>query len=187
MIPIYEQGTGRGIGHNLESFSRRFAQLCEQHLREKRAKAFAFIFYDFTDSELRKILKDQGVFARLDRLAGNQLSVFYLHSGSRKTVTRFNDEFFAKLGIKGEVMLPCVVFFKFSDGNIHDIRIAQLENANLLHGFHELYGAIERYLGDKLTDEVARPKYVRWIKSTGKFIAAEAFRALLDQSLPRLI
>ena len=40
--------------------------------REKRAKAFAFIFYDFTDSDLQKILKDQGVFARLDRLAGNQ-------------------------------------------------------------------------------------------------------------------
>jgi len=49
MIPIYEQGSGNGIGHGLDSFLNRFDCICSGHRKEGRAKAFAFIFYDFTD------------------------------------------------------------------------------------------------------------------------------------------
>ena len=46
MIPIYEGSSGRGVGHTFSSFRRRFDQICQEHLAEKRAQAFAFIFYD---------------------------------------------------------------------------------------------------------------------------------------------
>src|SRR4051794_23909088 len=98
MIPIFEQGDGKGIGHGLDSFLVRFDAICREQLANDRAKAFAFIFYDF-ESDLRKLLKDQGVFAQLDRLAGGNLSVFYLHSGRRGTTDQFNATFLSKLGI----------------------------------------------------------------------------------------
>jgi hypothetical protein len=44
MIPIYEQGSGNGIGHGLDSFLNLFDCICSEHRKEGRAKAFAFIF-----------------------------------------------------------------------------------------------------------------------------------------------
>ena len=66
-------------------------------LRSKRAKAFAFIFFNFDDKDLRKILMDQGAFAQLDRLSRNTLSVFYLHSANKDRIAYFNSHFLSKL------------------------------------------------------------------------------------------
>jgi hypothetical protein len=98
MIPIFEQGEGKGIGQGPDSFLLRFDAICREHLASKRAKAFAFILYDF-ESDLHRILKDQGIFAQLDRLAGANLGVFYLHSARRGTTDQFNATFLSKLGI----------------------------------------------------------------------------------------
>jgi hypothetical protein len=153
MIPIYEQGTGHGIGHCLNSFLARFELLCQEHLREGRARAFAFVFYDFCDEEFRRILRDQGVFTQLDRLSGTNLSLFYLHAGGgRTTVDRFNGKFLERLGVDSDVQLPCVVFFHVKEDKIEDISIAQLESTNLIHGFHELYSVIERYINGNLDE-----------------------------------
>jgi hypothetical protein len=62
MIPIYEQGKGNGIGLSTSSFSERFEKLCAEHLQTKRAKAFAFIFYDFEDVDLRRVCKARPAF-----------------------------------------------------------------------------------------------------------------------------
>jgi hypothetical protein len=124
MIPIYEQGSGNGIGHGLQSFLRRFDEICAEHLAKGRAKSFAFIFYDFTDQAIRKVLKNQGVFAQLDRLSGKELSVFYLHAGTKAAVEAFNAHFFGALGIEGQATLPCAVFFRVQKGAIEDVEIA---------------------------------------------------------------
>lgn len=187
MIPIFEQGSGKGIGHSAASFTKRFEELCHQHLREGRARAFAFIFYDFGDAAFRAVLKDQGVFAELDRLSGKDLSVFHLHSARRKAVERFNSTFLEKLGIAGDVRLPCLVFFRVQDDGIHDIAVAQLESADLIHGFHELYGHIERYIRDDLGTQPKESRYVRWLKSSAKFVSIEAFRAWLKIALQGLM
>src|SRR6266404_7054130 len=112
MIPIYEQGTGNGIGHNLESFQRRFDQICDEHLAKGRTSSFAFIFYNFTNNEFRQILKDEGAFAKLDRLSGTELSLFYLHTGRKSALDSFNTHFLSALGVKDQASLPCVVFFR---------------------------------------------------------------------------
>ena len=181
MIPIYEQGSGNGIGHGLQSFLARFDEICSRHLAEGRARAFAFIFYDFTDSAFRNILKDQGVFARLDRLSGSQLSVFYLHAGTRASVEAFNAHFFSALGVEEKATPPCVVFFRFHDGAIGDIEIAQLESTDLIHGFSELYSAIEKYLSAEPAKPVKPSRAVRWLGGSAKFLSVEAFRAALKR------
>ena len=179
MIPIFEQGPGKGIGHNVDTFRQRFSTICREHLETGRAKAFAFIFYDFTDGQIRQVLKDQGVFVQLDRLAGDKLSIFFLHSDSRRTVTAFNQEFLSHLGITETVRFPAVVFFKLREDQLTDIVVAELNSSDLIHGFKELYDTIERYVDDQLSSS-GESRSVRWIKSSLKFITGEALQALFD-------
>jgi hypothetical protein len=183
MIPIYEQGTGNGIGHNLGSFQARFDQICAEHLERGRARSFAFIFYDFTDRELRQILEDRGAFVKLDRLAGSELSLFYLHAGRRAAVDSFNQYFLSALGIKDRVSLPCVVFFRVKESNIIDIEIAQLDSADLIHGFHELYAAIESYLRAQSGVPTSGSRAIRWIRGGAKLVSIEGFRAAITRVL----
>jgi hypothetical protein len=162
MNPIFEQGKGNSIGHGFNSFSQRFDAICQEHLEARRARAFAFIFYDFKDAALRRMLKDQGVFAKLDRLSGTELSTFYLHTGTRSAVKTFNQQFLSALGVADEAELPCVIFFKFSEDHIEDIEIVQLDSANLIHGFHELYSAIDRYLASSANVRVNSSQVAQW-------------------------
>lgn len=187
MIPIYEQGTGNGIGHNLESFQRRFDEICAEHLAEGRASSFAFIFYNFTDNEFRRILKDEGVFAKLDRLSGTELSLFYLHTGRKSSVDFFNRHFLSALGVRDRAALPCVVFFRVKENEVIDVEIAELESANLIHGFHELYVAVQGYLELTSAAPSSGSRAMRWIKGSAKFISVEVFRAALKHALGHIL
>ncbi len=120
MIPIFEQGDSQGIGHSFDSFIRRFSEICKNHIESKRAHAFAFIFYDFTDRNLKDVLKSKGGFARLDRLSGRKLYVFYLHSKNQRLNRHFNETFKYVFEIEDNVSLPFVLFLKF-DGEIAEI------------------------------------------------------------------
>jgi len=51
MFPIYEQGDGHGIGMGLQDFPWRFEEILASHAVDRRATAFAFIFYDFKDDQ----------------------------------------------------------------------------------------------------------------------------------------
>jgi len=181
--PINEQGNGRGIGYNLNSFLNRFDAICREHVEQKRAKAFAFIFYDFQNQDVRRILKDQGAFARLDRLAGKSLSIFYLHTGSKKAVNKFNTEFLSKLELIDRPGPPCVVFFKLEKDGIGNVAVAQLDSADLLHGFDELYGAIGRYIETDLNGVAIGLRSLKWFRSGCGFVALEVFRAALKKAL----
>lgn len=171
MIPIYEQGGGRGIGHGSDGFLRRFRQILQEHVDAERAKAFAFLFYDFNDHIFKKVLKDQGVFVELDRLSGNNLSLFYLHAGGRKVVNDFNKTFLSKLGIDKQVNLPCVVFFKFNKGKIENVFAVQLENTNLIHGFKELYDVIQRYIDGSIDEDGFVAHHLKILRGSLKSIA----------------
>lgn len=185
MIPIYEQGSGNGIGHSQSSFMARFDEICKEHLEEGRAKAFAFIFYQFNDAPLKQILRDQGVFAKLDRLSGRDLSVFYLHTGSRHAVEAFNDFFLRELDINERATLPCVVFFRVKNDQIHDVEIAQLDSADLIHGFDELFREIERYKQNQKPLK-AGARWLKWAKGGGKVIGLELFRAAIKEALEQI-
>lgn len=187
MVPIYEQGHGKGIGYGLDSFLERFDAICREHVEGKRAKAFAFIFYDFQDQALRRILKDQGVFAQLDRLAGASLSIFYLNTTARReTVMQFNNNFLSKLHVE-DATPPCVVFFRLEPNGISEIAVAQLDSADLLHGLHELYTIIQRYVEADANNAGDGLRSLKWLKAGGRLVAVEAFREVLKKGLDLLI
>lgn len=179
MIPIFEQGSGKGIGHGGDSFLRRFHEIAVEHIESGRAKSLAFIFYDFHDRDFKSILRDQGVFAQLDRLSGRDLSVFYLHSGSDRLLREFNATLMGTLGVEEQAQTPCVVFCKTSENGFTDVSVANLDSADLIHGFHELYGVIESYLAG--ADKVAVPRYISWAKGSLRFVSLEAIRALVRE------
>lgn len=186
MIPIFEQGSGKGIGHTFETFIQSFDLICAKHNKQGKGRSFAFIFYDFKNHELRELLKDQGVFAQLDRLSGSQLSLFYLHGGSPKVVARFNQHFLASLGINGQAKLPCVVFFRVKNDQIEGVEIVQLDSADLIHGFKELYDIIEQYLATDTILSKQDSQALVWLKGSVKFISIEIFRAALKKTFESL-
>ncbi len=186
MNPIFKQGSGKGIGNSILEFHERFDELCHEHLQLKRAKAFALIFYNFGDRDLQKILENQGAFAKLDRLSGQNLTIFYLDSASKELATYFNSHFLSKLGVAGETAPPCIVFFKLSGDKIGDVATVRLDNANLLHGVHELCSVVDSYLKAQTNEFRTQAKYLRWIKGGVKFIGIEAFRSALRKALEHL-
>lgn len=186
MFPIYEQGKGRGKGLGLETFLTRFDQICAKHVREHRAKAFAFIFYDSQDAALKRILKDEGVFTKLDRLVGTELSVFFLYASStERELWGFNRMFLSKLGLDDVARPPCVVFFDFNDGTIQDVTVAELEHANIVHGFHELYEVLQRYIVDRNAPSASGGS-LKWMRGAAKFIGLEVFRAALAKGAEKV-
>jgi len=184
MFPIYEQKDGNGIGHHAESFITHFKRICAESAANNGTKAFAFILYNFEDHNLKTILKDHGVFTKLDRLSGKDLSLFYLHSGIRRTVINFNTELLSKLGVEEECRLPCVLFFKLEKEKIVNIEIAQLNCDDLIHSFQELYSVIEKYIAracnsdDDSSD--GGSNFIQIFKSYAKTVSVEAVTEALQ-------
>jgi hypothetical protein len=185
MIPIFEQGGGRGIGMQVEDFQRRFEDLCRQLVRDGRARAFAFIFYDFTAQALRKILKDQGVFAQLDRLAGRELSIFYLHARTDRAIEAFNKTFLERLGVAEDCSLPCVVFFRVSSDQITDISVVQLNSSSDIHGFHELHSVLDTFLKGESYKRTSPA--ITWTKGKIDKIGTDLFVSLLKKGLEQIL
>jgi len=183
MYPVFEQASGRGVGHGLESFVERFDAICNERATKGRAKAFAFIFYDFRDDATKRILKDQGVFAQLDRLSRSVLSIFYLHGGSQESIQRFNDKFIGALNLKAVVKPPCVVFFKLGANGAEEVSAVQLENQSLIHGFKELHDVINSYIAGSAVEKVEGSRSLEWVRGATKFVSLEALRAALKAAL----
>lgn len=146
MTPIYEQGKGNGIGHSFDTFLRRFIEICEEHLENARAKSFAFILYDFNDDVTKNVLRNQGGFARLDRISGRDLSIFYIHSDNKELIKSFNSIFLSAFQIKEKSELPFVLFFNVKDREVLEVEIVELEQSNILFAFEELYKIIENHI-----------------------------------------
>jgi hypothetical protein len=88
---------------------------------------------------------------------------------------------FSALGIEDQATPPCVVFFRVKNGAVEDVEIAQLESADLVHGFHELYGAIQQYLSENPAASTEPSRAIRWLKGGTKFLSVEVFRAALNK------
>jgi hypothetical protein len=183
MNPIFEQRKGKGVGYSgISAFHARFEHLCEA----RPERAFAFIFYDFK-SDLKKVLKDQGVFAQLGRLSGDWLDIFYLHSCRSSRIERFDETILKTLGID-DASIPCIVFFRWKDGAFTDILVVPLESASLMHGFQELHAVIDAYKAKRKppTQENGALKYFRWIPGALRFVTQEAVKAALKGGMDHL-
>lgn len=153
MTPIFREGMGNGIGYSINDLHDRFQEVCLEHKANRRASAFALIFYKYRDTELQDILEDRGAFARLDRLSGNNLTVFFLDMESQEVTEYFNSRYLNLLGLAG-ARLPAVVFFRMRSDRISDVQLKQLNHhADLRHGFHELYSVIADYITSEIEDK----------------------------------
>lgn len=181
MVPIFTSSGGQSLGYDINSFIERFEDICQEHLKGGRAKAFAFLFYNFNDWELNKVIQDLGVFAKLDRLSGHDLSIFYLHSGNEQHFERFNRYFQVALGVRGAAT-PCMVFFKLEGDSLKDVEAVSLDNANLINGFHELYEVVDDYLKAEPPPK-KEFKALKHIKAAGKFLTVEGAKVFLKEGI----
>src|SRR6266700_2282085 len=142
MLPIFEPGRG-GLDH--QQFFERFKEICQEHMEEDRARAFAFIFYRFDDYDLQSILTNEEALATLNRVAANDITVFFLDSPSQAGLDFFNSTHAARLNVQGEATLPCIVFFKMKQGNVTDVMPRHLDKADIVNGLTELTEILNRY------------------------------------------
>ncbi|TWT95221.1 hypothetical protein Pla108_33640 [Botrimarina colliarenosi] len=186
MIPVHEQGDGCVFGHRINRFIRRFDEICAEFTEKERTGAFALFFYDSQNVGLRKILDDQDVFAQLELLADADLRLFYVHASKPKSIQRFNSDFLTSLGVEATAQLPCVVLFRCDGEAIHDIAIAQLDNANVVQGFTELPAAIADYKAKELDSSPTPAQHLKWIRATGESDTLEMVRGGLRRTLDQL-
>jgi hypothetical protein len=188
MIPIFEQGHGQGIGHSFDTFVNRFIEVCERKIREGNHHSFAFIFYDFNNNAIKDILRTQGGFTKLDRLASKNLSVFFLHSDNEETFRRFNDHFLDFFKLKGKHKIPFVLFFNLNDNNIQDIKVFELQQDNYLFAFNELYEIIEASINPKKDKNVnfSDNRFVKFTIYTAKILYTATLEYFLGKGYDRI-
>lgn len=179
---IYE--SGQNDGYVIDTFAERFGDILREHERDGRVKAFAFIFYDFEHEDLRRVLSDRGVFTRLDRLSGKEVSIFHLHAGggSPDDVNKFNRNVAELLGIR--LRTPSVVFFKLEAQAVGQVEVHELTSPTLILGFHELHDLVTRYLtGNREANEPQAGTWRRRFRGAAKFASSEAARDLIKLAL----
>jgi hypothetical protein len=109
-------------------FAKKFKAICEDHTKEQRVKAFAFIFYDAIHGTVRDALKQADGFKTLNEVSNTDLTLFYLHSdGVDKNCMAFNRQFIKELGVSRQVQPPCIVFFRVWMGNIEDVSFDNID------------------------------------------------------------
>jgi hypothetical protein len=173
MITIYEQGEGAGYGIGLDEFYKRVDTIYSEHLKQKRAHAFAFLLYDFENESIRKVLKNHGGVKELDHLAGKDISIFYLHSRRAESLKSFNEIIVKSLGFENEVLFPAVIFFRFENNEVADIKIMELIERDFLSAFKELYTAIENYIAND--KPIKSSKNINVLIATVKKVTLEQF------------
>ena len=176
-MPIFEPGRGR---LDRRQFFDRFTEICQEHMDDERARAFAFIFYNFDDEDMQSILADEQAVATLNRIAANDITIFYLDTPSQKGLEFFNSTYSGRLNIQGEATPPCIVFFKVKRGHVTNVIPRHLDNADLINGLAELSNILTRYKKRQLRDRVTfqelvttlREMFARFPKRRGRGLSA---------------
>lgn len=115
-----------------EQFVGTFESVCREHMREGRARAFAFVFYDMTHGVVREALRQAHGFQRLHEKTGNDVTLFYLHDCAMDAHWRkFNLEFMAALGVGNQTKTPCMIFFRVEDEDIEDVSIYAIDEKSI--------------------------------------------------------
>jgi hypothetical protein len=105
-----------------------FEKICQEHLREGRARAFAFVFYDMTNGVVRRALSQAHGFRLLHEKTGKDITLFYLHDRAVEAHWRsFNKTFMASLGVEEQAVPPCMVFFRVHGEQIEDVSIYTID------------------------------------------------------------
>ncbi|MFB4355949.1 hypothetical protein RBJ15_09815 [Pantoea sp. BS_4] len=166
----------RATGMGYSEFVRTFDTICKEHMREKRAKAFAFIFYDMKHGPVRRALKSARGFEILNAETGKDMTLFYLHAAAvEPNAKAFNEHFIKALGVEEQITMPCIAFFSVTDDKIDDINFRciddQVDEGHLI--VEALRRDIEEYIESMKTqgDYSALTSVAGWLSVQG-FLAA---------------
>ncbi|MNI42997.1 hypothetical protein D3C73_973130 [compost metagenome] len=100
-----------------------------------------------------------------------------MHSENKRQLKGFNEIFLHAFDISQDSNLPFVLFFKIIDREVKDIEIVELEEANIIFAFEELYRVIDVYvkkLKGYKNNEKTSNKFIHIFESV-KRISAEKF------------
>lgn len=158
MFTIYQNT--RGEEHSFDSFEKRMIQICNEHRKNNRALAFAFILYDFQNPHIWKILNDGGYWLALHHISGKYITVFSLHYKEPGHTKRMNDfDGFNMLtsiptnfnpsrgtnklvskyfGDDININYPAILFFQVDDNKIIDSLLIDLREEQIEPAFLEL-------------------------------------------------
>lgn len=166
MYTIFQNSTDEEL--DFESFSKRMIEICNDHRKQNRAMAFAFILYDFENPQVWKVLNDREYWLALNKISGNYLTVFSLNyrpqTRSRpyhdeygkssymltKIITEFNpsegtntliDKYF---GPNLKVSYPAILFFQVNSNEVVDSLLIELHEQQIEPAFLELRYYIQR-------------------------------------------
>ena len=180
MNEIFEQKKGEGIGLSVDDFLRRFGEICIT----KPSSKFALILYDF-DSPLKKVLRERGAFAAIDRLSAERLTVFYLHSTKKRDHQRLKKFSASHFGPDTINTLPCIIFFSVLDAGVSDVIVSELQASESSIAFHEIYQLIEAYANSSVdaVKQEASKSIGRSLSSAGKTVLTESLRILVRDAL----
>jgi hypothetical protein len=180
MNPIFENHPENGIGYNFDKFIHRFTDICESHLIDNRAKAFAFILFDRDDIHVQNILSQSGTFTQLDRLAGKDLTVFYLRSDNTRFLKKFNQIFLGAFEITDTHNLPFILFFKVEDKEVVGVETVGLERTNEVLSFNEIYGILSNYIKKENEPKKKESVFNRGLSVVKKYSKEIAVKVLVD-------
>lgn len=180
MFTVYLQGASRGTGMGYEEFVANFERICDQHVEDKRARAFAFVFYNMNDGVVREALKSANGFQILNQELGRDLTLFYLHDDAKAPqANAFNKHFFRALNIKsGQASPSCIVFFRVSEKKIDDILVRQIDVDTAEP--HAVTEEMRRYVADYIEtmNEEGDLSGITWIP---KLLFVKALKAALER------
>ena len=170
MVEINVYSNSENTEYEYETFYERFIEICDEHKKQHRAMAFAFILYDFRNPQIAKVLRDDDYWFSLNAISGEYLTVFSLNynptkaniqkmmreriSGGPTTkwltsvdVNPFALEENSNSLIKKyfgdtNVKYPSVLFFQVDNGEIIDYSLIQLDEKDIQRAFQELQNYI---------------------------------------------
>lgn len=134
-------------------------QICNQHKTDKRALAFAFILYDFTNEAIREVFQSEEKWMALHELSGKYLTVFSIHSKPRQRVRvkssgppmikyltsissyqspAESEKLLLDAYFNKEVKFPALLFFQVDEENVIDSVIIELNEKGAENIYYEM-------------------------------------------------
>tara|TARA_B100001245_G_C22858903_1_gene412951 strand:+ start:512 stop:1186 length:675 start_codon:yes stop_codon:yes gene_type:complete len=78
MVPLRFRKEGQFYHLGKEEFKSSILELCNKHRDENRALCFCFLFHDYSNPQIFKILADDHYWNALHEISGHFLSIFYI-------------------------------------------------------------------------------------------------------------
>lgn len=148
-------------GYSFEDFESEFIKICNNHRREGKAIAFAFILYDFDNENIIKVLNDDDYWNSLNHISGDYLSVFSFHYKKKtrqkveRDISKQPTQYLTRVAISvspsessknlitryfgnTKVNFPAILFFQVNDEKVIDMYLAQLNETRIEESFLEI-------------------------------------------------